>query len=197
MTPISFFFFIIVPRPGPPADPSRNWSGPVTMDSPRPVLPHFSLSLFLVSIELTKNREPRRAILRLATNRKPSRFKADAFSTFYSAFEPSKQWPDVISRTAFCFAALPRSRLFDHYVAPLCRPLSPRQSKYPIWLADPKITFVSVISPSGVRWHTLTIDLKKLRYFGAISLNLTRNKYVHVLTIKNIDGHIVLNLIIR
>lgn len=145
---VLFFFFTIVPRPGPPADLSRNWSGPATMDSPWPVL-HALLSL-LVSYGLTKNREPRRAILRLATNRMSS-FQSWRFFHILFRLRAVEQWPDVISRVAFCFVALPRSRLFDHYVAPLCRPLSPRQSKYPIWLADPKITFDSVISPSGIR----------------------------------------------
>lgn len=98
------FFFLIVPRPGPAADPSRNWSGPATMDSPRPVLR--ALLSLLVTIELTKNREPRRAILRLATNPKPSCFKADAFSTFYSAFEASSN-----GRTWF---------LASPFVSPLC-----------------------------------------------------------------------------
>lgn len=42
----------------------------------------FSSFSFGVDRAYEKNREPRRAILRLATNQKPSRFKADAFSTF-------------------------------------------------------------------------------------------------------------------
>lgn len=87
-------FFIIAILGPPPLCPHRRATrgprpaiGPVPaiIGSPRPVS---SPSLSRVNRVYEKNREPRRAILHLATNRKSSRYKASkAFlSTSYSAF---------------------------------------------------------------------------------------------------------------
>lgn len=112
MTLNSFFIIAIL---GPPTHRKatrgpRPAIGPVPaiIGSPRPVS---SPSLSRVNRAYEKNREPRRAILRLATNRKSSRYKASTF--FYPCLIPLSK-PDVIFRVTFCLVALPRPRLFDH-----------------------------------------------------------------------------------
>lgn len=179
LSPQSCFFFITAPRPGPPADPSRNWSGPVTMDSP--LGQSFTFSSLLVSrSSLLKIENP--AVQFYVSQ--PIESRCVSKLTLFPRFIPPSRrramaGRDFSRRLLFRhFASI--SRLFDHYVAPLCRPLSPRQSKYPIWLADPKITFDSVISPSGIRWHIpYSYRSKKSRHFFKFS----GNKCVYVLTI--------------
>jgi len=124
---------------------SRNWSG---LRDNR--LCSASQSSRVDRAWTRKSRNPvvQFCVLRPIESRRVTKLRCFFFHVLFRLLKP-----DVISRVAFCLAASPRPRIFDHLRDSFMSPIIASLKQ----ISDPKIAFDSVISPSGILF---TVDQK-------------------------------------